>query len=103
MNRTIILKVIKIESPLLKTLGLIVLDGKVPVFMNTRYGIHTFFLKYPIDIYILNKKNQVVAVKKKLQPWKVWLWNPKYNKVIESRTGLKSVKEIKLGSIVKIV
>jgi uncharacterized membrane protein (UPF0127 family) len=103
MNQAITIKVIKLESLLLKTLGLIVLDGKVPVFMNTRYGIHTFFLKYPINIYILNENNRVVAVKMNLQPWRVWFWNPRYYKVIESRINIKSVKKMKLGAVVKII
>lgn len=50
---------------------------------KTRFGIHTFFLKTPIDVIILDSKNQVVKVKENLQPNRIFFWNPKYNSVIE--------------------
>jgi hypothetical protein len=32
------------------------------------YSIHTFFMRFPIDIVFLNKRNQVTAIIKNLQP-----------------------------------
>lgn len=53
----------------------------------TRFGIHTFFLKTPIDVVILNNKNQIVKIKENLQPNKLFLWNPKYWTIIELPKG----------------
>jgi uncharacterized protein len=32
-------------------------------------AVHMFFMKFPIDIVLLNKKNEVVALQHNLNPW----------------------------------
>lgn len=54
---------------------------------ETRYGIHTFFLKQDIDIVILNDKKQVVKLKHNLKPWRMLFWNPSYYRVLELEAG----------------
>lgn len=49
----------------------------------TRFGIHTFGMKYPIDVLVVDKKYTVVAIKQTLQPNRVFLWNPRFTIVIE--------------------
>lgn len=36
-------------------------------------SIHTFFMKIPIDVIILDKNKKVIYIKKKLKPWKILL------------------------------
>ena len=52
----------------------------------TRFGIHTFFMKYPITVLVLNNKNQIVQIKQNLKPNRIFIWNPKYTKIIELPT-----------------
>ena len=79
--------VIKLLNGFLKKgLGLI---GKNPgtVIFSTRFGIHTFGMKYPVDILILDKNLKVVGLKEKLKPNRIFLWNPLHKTVIELEEG----------------
>lgn len=40
-------------------------------------SIHTFFMKIPIDVVILNKEQKVIHIEKNFKPWKILL--PKKN------------------------
>ena len=66
-----------------RTLGLLQYDKPIALIFHTRFGIHTFGLKYPIDVIILNKDGKVVKIRENLQPNRIFLWNPRYAKVIE--------------------
>jgi uncharacterized protein len=77
-----------------KTKGLIGTKKANPVYFETRWGIHTFGMKYPIDVLILDNNNLVIKTKEVLKPNKIWIWNPKYNKVIELPAGEINQKKI---------
>lgn len=51
------------------------------------YSIHTFAMSYPIDIYFLNRQNEVVFLLKNLEPNRLSpvVWNA--HSVIEFKTG----------------
>jgi uncharacterized protein len=66
-----------------KNFGLILHQTPITMIFHTRFGIHTFFMSYPIDVLVLDKKGKVVKFKKNLLANKIFLWNPKYNTVIE--------------------
>lgn len=85
-----------------KSLGLINPKNPRNIMMETRFGIHTFFLKEPIDVLVLNKKMQVVKIKKDLEPFKLFFWNPKYLKVIELSCGAILKYRIALGDTLSI-
>lgn len=78
-----------------KMQGLIGKDIPQALLIKTHFGIHTFGLKFPIDVLILNKKNEVVAIKKKLQPKRIFIWNPMHEKVLELPSGMIEKKGIK--------
>lgn len=98
----ITIKAKKITSIREKCVGL--LKNKAPeiIFLKTRFGIHTFFLKFSIDVIILDKNYKVRVLKNSLNPNKIFLWNPKFNNVIELPSGTIEKMQIKLGSIVEI-
>lgn len=70
-----------------KLIGL--LNKKTPeaIVFNTRFGIHTFFLKFPLDIVVTDKNNHIVFCRKNIKPNRIVLWNIKFDKVIELPTG----------------
>ena len=70
--------------------------------IETRFGIHTFGLKYPIDVLILDNGNKVVFLKKNLMPWRIFLWNPIYDKVLELPQGTIDKKKIKINDAVNL-
>ena len=85
-----------------KITGLIGKKSATPLLLTTRFGIHTFFLKFPIDVLVLDESNSVVGFKEGLKPNRVFLWNPKYSTVVELPQG--SIKRLKvvLGSEIKL-
>lgn len=66
-----------------KIQGLIGREKPYGLMLKTHFGIHTFGVKFPIDVLILNNSNTVVALKQNLIPNRIFLWNPVYEKVIE--------------------
>lgn len=36
-------------------------------------GVHTCFMRFPIDVAYLNRDGIVVAVRHNMQPWRIWI------------------------------
>lgn len=85
-----------------KIQGLIGKEKAYCLMIETRFGIHTFGLKFPIDVLILNDKNIVVSIKERLRPNKIFMWNPIYKKVIELPSGTIEKKQIKVHDPIDI-
>ncbi|MDP2585548.1 MAG: DUF192 domain-containing protein [Candidatus Levybacteria bacterium] len=85
-----------------KVIGLIGKDKPYALMLKTRFGIHTFGLKFPIDILILNNANKVVSMRKNLKPNRVFLWRPMHKKVIELPSGIIEKDRIKMNMPIDI-
>lgn len=72
------------------------------LLFKTRFGIHTFFMKVPIDVLILDNKGKVVAIKKSLKPNRIFFWNPKFCKIIELPEKTIFVTKIKIGDFIHL-
>ena|SRR3989344_1737305 len=68
-------------------LGLLRKSNPSSLLFKTCFGIHTFFLKKPIDVVILDKYFKIVKLKENLGPNSLFLWNPKYELVLEFPAG----------------
>ena len=79
------------------SLGLMGRKSPQAVFFTTRWGIHTFFVRFPIDIVILDEHNTVCLLKRALLPNRVFVWNPKYYRVIELPGGTIEKIKLKIG------
>ncbi len=86
--------VIFADSFVAKNLGLIPYNKPKPLRIKTRFGIHTFGMRYPIDVIILDKNKKVVKIKKSLHPNRVFFWNPRYDTVLELPAGTIQEKNI---------
>lgn len=112
MNKNIIMqrskvKIINIKSRRANNLkdkifGLIGENSLKPLFLQTRFGIHTFGVKFPIDVLILDKEFNVIKIKKNLDPDKLFFWNPLYDNVLELPVGTISKLNIGLGDKIHI-
>jgi uncharacterized membrane protein (UPF0127 family) len=86
-----------------RTKGLIGQERIEPFFLKTRFGIHTFGMKKGIDVVILDKQNRIQTVKKNLKPFRILLWNPLYDRVLELPRGFISTHHLKKGEQVKLI
>jgi len=88
------IKVTKLSTFYEKAKGLMFSEGNDAVYLETRFGIHTFFLKSSIDVVILDKEYYVRVIRRNLKPGRVFFWNPKYFRVIEFPSKAKLPKSI---------
>ncbi len=49
--------------------------------------VHTFFMKFPIDVLFLDKENQVVGLHADLAPWRLSAYHPSALSTLELATG----------------
>ncbi|MCL5432609.1 MAG: DUF192 domain-containing protein [Patescibacteria group bacterium] len=96
------LKVKKLTSFKEKTIGLLNNKKAIPVLIKTRFGIHTFGLKFPIDVLVLDKNNKVVKISNNLKQNRIFLWNPLFSNVIELPSGQINNNKIKIGDTISI-
>ena len=80
-----------------KMRGLIGKEQPSAILIKTHYGIHTFGVKFPIDVLILNNEKKVVSMKKNLKPNRIFLWNPMHEKVLELPAGTIEKEQIKIN------
>lgn len=93
-------KVTYLKSIKDKAFGAIKFNDKILHF-ETRFGVHSFFVKAPIDIIVLDKDRRVVKIKESLLPKRIFLWNPKYFLILELPKGSIEKLKLKLGHIVE--
>lgn len=80
-----------------KLFGLIGKEKPYSLMLKTRFGIHTFGLKFPIDVLILNKNDIIIKIQKSLKPNNIFLWNPIHYKVLELPEGYIDKKRLELN------
>ncbi len=96
------LRVTYLKSFKEKSIGLIGAKKIYPVSFTTRWGIHTFGVKFPIDVLILDKDKKVVKMAQGLPPNRLFIWLPIYKNVVELPAGEIEKKRIKIGDSVNI-
>ena len=77
--------------------GLIGAEKAEPMLFKTRWGIHTFGVKFPIDVVIFGKNGRVEKIKIGLKPNRLFFWNPKFRNVLELPEGAINKAGLKIG------
>lgn len=80
-----------------KSLGLLRRSSPRSLLFKTRFGIHTFGLKFNIDVLVLDKRLKVVKLRKSLKPNQFFFWNPRFNLIIELPEGSINQSKTRLG------
>jgi hypothetical protein len=66
------------------------------------FSVHTFFMKFPIDVIFLNKKNQVIAAVSNLTPNRMTRLYPQSFSVLELPSGTIVASNTEVGDEIKI-
>jgi hypothetical protein len=90
------------ESLKSRIVGLINSGELKSLYFKTRWGIHTFGMKFAIDCLILDKNWKVAAFKKNIAPQRIFAWNPKHFRIIELPQGSVKASNTAIGDILKI-
>lgn len=93
----ITLKVRKATMGWEKIIGLIGKNQVYSLLIETRFGIHTFGVRTPIDILILDKNYVVKNIVIGMKPYRIFVWNPLYPYVVELPEGTIMKEKIKKG------
>ena len=70
------------------------------IFYHTP-SIHTFFMRFPIEVVFLNKKMQVVEIHQKLGPRRV-VFSASASIAVELTVGKTSNKTLEIGDILEL-
>ena len=65
-------------------------------------SIHTFFMKFSIDVVYLNKRNQVIAAIRNLKPNRLSLLYIKAVSVLELPAGVLEATDTRVGDEIEI-
>ncbi len=85
-----------------KLVGLAFRKNITPVYFETRFGIHTFFVRQPIDVVIFDDNCIVRKIARNLRPGKVFIWNPNYKNVLELPVNYQKYSKIKIGDRIQV-
>ncbi len=85
-----------------KSFGMILPKNSGGLILKTRFGIHTFFMKKPIDVLIVDRFSKVVIIKKNLKPNRIFVWNPKFDMICELPADSVKKSKTELGNSLKI-
>jgi len=85
-----------------KFFGLMFVDSMEPIYFETRLGIHTFFVKKPIDVILMDREFVVQKLALGLKPFRLLFWNPRYFRIIEGQSGLIQKHKIKIGDKIRL-
>ncbi|MGC9603549.1 MAG: DUF192 domain-containing protein [Minisyncoccia bacterium] len=85
-----------------KANGLSGKDAPAAIFFKTRWGIHTFGVKFPIDCVITDNNFEIKGLEENLKPNRFFFWQPKYKNVLELPAGTISKTGTRVGDILEM-
>jgi uncharacterized membrane protein (UPF0127 family) len=77
------------------------LDGEA-LWIKPCMSIHTFFMKYPIDIFFLDKRKRIITTIRNMQPNRLtWIY-PNAVSVLELPAGVLQTTDTRIGDEIEI-
>jgi uncharacterized protein len=102
-NQILVQRALLTSNPLERMRGLLgrqQLASDEALLIKPCSSVHTFFMRYPIDLIYLDKHWQVTKIVKNLNPWQMsWCYGAKM--VIETLSGFVNESEINYGNKIK--
>lgn len=102
-NNLIIANVKVADNFVTRTFGLILkssLSESEGLIIKPCCSIHTFFMRFAIDVIFVNKKNEVIALYENVRPWRILPIHPSSSYVIELPAGTITTKCIEKHDII---
>ena len=94
------------ETLLSRTIGLMFskkMQGFDGLLIKQCNSIHTFFMKYPIDVVFLSKDYMVIDYVKKILPWRMTWMRFKASQVLELESEEGRDLEINIGDKLEVI
>lgn len=93
------------ESPWERMIGLLKhsgLSADEALWIAPCTSIHTFFMRFPIDVAFLDKKGKVIAVYDSLPPWRHSWIHPFAAGVLEAKAGVLREAGVRKGEVLEL-
>ncbi len=97
MKTVTIFNVTNANTLINKVIGLLNSSHPKPLYFQTRWGIHTFGMQYPIDVVVLDNNFIVKKLKKNMVPNRLFFWPPRFKNILELPPTFIKKRNIKLG------
>lgn len=78
------------------------LEKNEGIFLTPCNSIHMMFMKFPIDIIFLDRKNKIIHITENIQPWKISKVIFKAQSVLEVPIGTVKETKSKIGDSLSI-
>ncbi len=85
-----------------KAKGLLGKEQPEALYLETRFGIHTFGMKFSIDCAVLDDSFAVRALRTRMHPNRMFFWNPRFSRVVELPEGTLSHTGTAIGDILAL-
>jgi uncharacterized membrane protein (UPF0127 family) len=73
------------------------------LWINPSHGVHTFAMRFPIDVVYLDRDRKVIHLEEDLKPWRMAAIRAKATSVIEVPTGAIQESQTTLGDQIDIL
>ena len=104
-NKVLSEKILLAETLSTRLIGLMFkkeISGGDGLLIEPCNSIHTCFMRYPLDIAFINRKNEVVKIIRNLKPWRMtWIYF-RANKTLELPAG-KLPMDLKEGDRLEVI
>lgn len=105
-NNNLIADNVKLANSFItRTLGLIpktTISEDEGLVIKPCCSVHTFFMRFGIDILFVNKRNEIIALYENVNPWRILPIHLTAFYVVELAAGTISTKNIEKGDIISI-
>ncbi len=106
-NGQIVAESVSIADTFLKRFKGLMLTKKLSfdcaLYITPCKGIHTFFMRYSIDVLHLNQDGKVIALEENLKPWRMTKVYSDTTEVVELSSGKIEDCGIKIGHNLKLI
>lgn len=106
-NGQVVAESISIADTFLKRLKGLMFTKKLPsdcaLYLKPCNGIHTFFMRYSIDVLHLDSECRIVAIEENLKPWKLGKIHSFTTQIIELSSGVICKTNLKIGNRLEII
>jgi len=86
-KKTVFKNIVKAQGLVEETVGMIGKNKNCGMYLETRWGIHTFGMKFPLTIIVCDSTLVVQAIKWNLPPNRVYFWKPRWSNIFELPAG----------------
>lgn len=79
------------------------IDGSTAYVLKPCNGIHSFFMRFPIDVIFIDKENRILLCVENMKPWRINPIVKNAHAVIEMKAGNLSTLGIKIDGKVRFL